>query len=150
MVEGLGAADLEGVNETGSTTSIRLLMLAFKNCISRVQRTYDDVVVVSPLLAENLFLNVVVGNNRKAVVGVVRAHDAPSVGIDDGALERGQVGGAQHALTTVNGGGVDTLLRSGKSGLYVVSLSDGDVCFVSTLTKCLTMAQTFSSCMPLT
>jgi hypothetical protein len=96
----LNGADVEGVGETGSATSVR-----------------DDIVLITPLIAKDISKEVRVGDSWDSIVGVVRRHDRSSTSINDGPLQSWEVERPQLALTTVDWSGVDTLLWGSKSSL---------------------------------
>ena len=78
----------------------------------------DDKVFVAPFLAKDLGEEVMVRDGGNPIVGVVRRHDGSGAAVHDGSLERGEVEGAELALTSVDRGGVDALLGRTERGLF--------------------------------
>ena len=76
---------------------------------------YAHEILVTPRVSQNIGKYVLIGNGRNTVVGVVRAHDGKRPAVDDGTLERGEIGCQQLAPAAVNGTQVDALLRGCES-----------------------------------
>lgn len=110
--------------------------------------------LVPPLVTEDISEGMLVSNHGNTVVAVVRRHDRECLAINDGPLERWQIGGAKLALTAVDGGTVDALLWRSKRGLVRKSQYACACPFVRGReiqpTKCFTVAATPFFWIPLT
>lgn len=70
----------------------------------------NDIVLITPLIAQDLGEKMVVGYSWNTIVRVVGRHDGPSVAVHNGTLQGGKVEASQFSLSSMNRGGVDALL----------------------------------------